>query len=580
MKDHPKGLLPIWAQREMRRIFADTPAPKKPSRRIQLNCARNEYACFQVGLRKRPDYGRLEFEASDLVGSAGRIPSRCVKVFCQFDVPVMVTLDPKAELERVPPALFPDPLIDPAPERIWKGQARSLWVRLYVPPETRPGRYRGALSIRGQTHAGRIDIDLAVRSFALPRDTEFLMSNWIYLPPYARLYGVPLDSPALWRLIRTIAADLAAHRQNVVRTPLASVRSPSDRAVFQLTRILRKKGGVWQFEFSRLDRWIRIFNRHGIRVFEFSCIADKGRRSPGMRRFRFLPLLVEDASRGRPSLLPAMPIGSRAAREVYGALLEALTRHLERRWPRLRFLLHLADEPNRAATPKYVELARWVKSKTTIPIAEAISPGSDEDLPLECIAAIDVPIAWEPEYEWLVKEHRLDPARAWFYYCNGPRGLWPNRFVDYSPIRVRIFTWCAFRYGIPGFVHWGYNYWASIRSPHLPYNPYDNGLAMSPGDGYVVYPSLNPLHDRRIFPSIRWEIIRAAMQDHAYLTLLRRLTESARKRRCKPAWVAAADRLFREIEARVVPDFEHHTRDPEYLMDVRDRVGDLIEKLM
>ena len=69
--------------------------------------------------------------------------------------------------------------------------------------------------------------------------------------------------------------------------------------------------------------------------------------------------------------------------------------------------------------------------------------------------------------------------------------------------------------------------------------------------------------------SIRWEIIRKAMEDYEYLYMLRGLAEDGDQR---------AKGLLEELEEKIVPGFEEHTRDSDYLEDFRYRVGKAISK--
>ncbi len=69
--------------------------------------------------------------------------------------------------------------------------------------------------------------------------------------------------------------------------------------------------------------------------------------------------------------------------------------------------------------------------------------------------------------------------------------------------------------------------------------------------------------------SIRWEIIRKAMEDYEYLYMLRKLSESGNEQ---------AKSLLEEFEEKVVPNFTEHTRDSNYLEDFRFRMGQIIAK--
>jgi len=145
-------------------------------------------------------------------------------------------------------------------------------------------------------------------------------------------------------------------------------------------------------------------------------------------------------------------------------------------------------------------------------------------------------------------------------------------------IRVRIFTWLAFRYGAAGFLHWGLNHW----DWHPPfyraeiYNPYDNttGGSLQAGDSYVLYPPRMPSESHEPVDSIRWEIIRKAMEDYEYLYLLREVSRGARRS------AKNAKTLLAEMRKNIAPDFVSHTRDERYLERYRRRVGSLLARAL
>jgi len=184
---------------------------------------------------------------------------------------------------------------------------------------------------------------------------------------------------------------------------------------------------------------------------------------------------------------------------------------------------------------------------------------------------VDYPVPTGEAYERFVKSSDIPKERIWFYYACSDCGLWPNRFIDYHLIRVRIFTWLAFRYNIPGFLHWGLNYW-NWHSPdrfEMEYNPYDNttGGGLPAGDGYVLYPPQMASKSDDPVDSIRWEIIRKAMEDYEYLYILKDLSASGNKQ---------AKALIEELEEKIAPSFTKYTRDHDYLENFRLRMGQTI----
>lgn len=164
------------------------------------------------------------------------------------------------------------------------------------------------------------------------------------------------------------------------------------------------------------------------------------------------------------------------------------------------------------------------------------------------------------------------PAKnIWTYYCCGPGEPWPNRFIEYLPIRWRIFSWLCFQKRIPGFPHWGYNYWRGTSKRVI--NPWDDTSChrYGGGDPCIVYPPRDNgmLKQQIVIGSIRWEIIREAMEDFEYLKMTRELAESGDKE---------ARAILAEVGRSIVPDWTTYTRDWRRMDSLRERMGDLLAK--
>ena len=118
---------------------------------------------------------------------------------------------------------------------------------------------------------------------------------------------------------------------------------------------------------------------------------------------------------------------------------------------------------------------------------------------------------------WLDEDSRLLP---------GAPGQWG---LDYYPITYRILPWLVEPYGVDGLLQWdtlfwddGVDVWQTPANYQLEEDEYANG------EGLYIYPGTM---DRVGFdgpvPSIRLFWIREAVEDYAYLTLLREMGEDA-----------------------------------------------------
>jgi len=174
---------------------------------------------------------------------------------------------------------------------------------------------------------------------------------------------------------------------------------------------------------------------------------------------------------------------------------------------------------------------------------------------------------------------------------------YPNNFVDHPAICHRIRFWAAEKYGVQGSLYWSTTYWASRGRPR---NPWDDPASYSPkgrfwgnGDGFLLYPPRKgePPKEPILEPpveSIRWELLREALEDREYFWLLRQLVAKARERReeaLERALVRRLDEAIRRAEEalkwpdKLVRSLTEWERDPAALMRARDEVARAIEGL-
>ena len=571
----------VWAQDCMSRIMPNR-REKRGKKKISLSAAGNEVASFQVGIsglseKLRDLDAELKVEISDIVSKKGGLISReKAEILYAEYVPVHWNSagNPPGELEGEAPGFFPDPLF-PA---LWRGRWRKekfsdtlgVWVRIPVGPQISPGKYFGKVSVTLEGERKDVDFSLDVLPFSLPPDSHFLMTNWFRTATVLKFHEVGPLTEEFWKVMEIYAKNLSGHRQNVILTPLFSLNATCFR-VFgdreeSLIGILEQSPGKYSFQFDCFDRWAELFFSYGFQLLEGSHLA---RRSVNPS-----PILLRRPGQGsiEKRIFPStLDEGYRA---FLGQFLEALEKHLlEKGWLE-KFCLHVSDEPNGNQLGPYTSLAGFVKEHAP-GIKRIDAMGEPEFAPYS-----DYPVPQESRYAEFASKSVIPRDRIWFYYCCEPTGPWPNRFIDLPLIRLRIFTWLAFKYDIKGFLHWGLNHW-DWHPPYYreePYNPYDNttGGSLQAGDSYVLYPPRRPGESHEPVDSIRWEIIRKAMEDYEYLYMLRDLLKRGEG---NPEDLEEGRRLLREMDERIVPDFTGHTRDAGYLESFRLRVAKAIMKL-
>jgi hypothetical protein len=265
-----------------------------------------------------------------------------------------------------------------------------------------------------------------------------------------------------------------------------------------------------------VKRYIDLAKRKGIRNFEWAHLFTQW-------GCRYAPRVYLGHGENETLLWdPETPGDSETYRSFLSELLPEWKAFLRRESLQDRSFFHVSDEPS----PKDVEsyrrarimlqgLAPWMKTM------DAVS-----DLVFARRQLTDIPIPSIQKTKAFVE----DGQRCWTYFCCGPRGRYLNRLMDTPLIKIRMAGWLFYRFGVHGFLHWGYNYWYKSQTRQL-IDPYleSSGLAWPEwayGDTFVVYPGEDGPVD-----SIRWEIFAESLQDLALLQQAERETGFGRDSR-------------------------------------------------
>lgn len=562
-------MLKIWTQDSMNRIFPNQKASDR-GKDVKLNIAHNEVESFQIGISGPPnDLNDLKVEVSELVSESGaKIQKEKVEVLFAEYVPVHwhSAGNSPDDLEGQAPGFYPDPLLP----SLWRDVGRvqfpgtiSSWIRVRIDELVPAGVYRGKVDIKCRGGQDSVNLEINVWPFSLPKTSHFLMTNWFLLGTIMKFHKLEPLTERFWQVIERYAKNLSEHRQNVVLTPLFRISGNTQlmdgRLQGQLVDIVETELGKYSFDFHNFEKWVKLFLKYGFKGIEGSHLAGGSIHPSGILFRKF----GQDHAESRHFASTA----DSDYRNFLGQFLKALRDYLHSKGWLQRFYLHLSDEPHGDQFEAYTSLSKFVKSIVSeVHLIDAM--GAAEFAPYA-----DHPVPLESVYEKFVESSGIPKEQIWMYYCCGPTGAWPNRFIDYKLIRVRIFTWLAFKHGIPGFLHWGLNHWGWHPPYHfeMEYNPYDNttGGSLQAGDSYVIYPPKMASNSDDPVDSIRWEIIRKAMEDYEYLYMLKEISKSGSQQ---------AKKLLEEFEEKIVPGFTEHTRDHVYLEDFRLRMGQIIAK--
>jgi hypothetical protein len=480
------------------KVFRDAaPEPDAPA---QAEVARGEVASLQVVVRADVPISGLRARVSSLerLGARAKLSPREPRFvgYVPVDRP---TQNPSKDQLRRPPADYPDPLLESPTLDVPAGQAQPVWITVPVGSGVLPGLYRGTLTLSGKagTKPVRVKQKLAVTVYrATAGPARLWVTEWYALQwRHMRIAPQP-ESKEYYTLLRRYARNLAEHRHNV------ALISPLALADFTPGPL-----GTVMIDFTRFDRWVEIFQEEGvIGRIEGGHIGGRkaGWESPFVVNIRS----VKDNRVISGHADPASP----EAQAFYAQFFPALVTHLKaKNWLSI-YLQHLADEPIAQNISSYRAMAALARKYA--PELRIIEACHTKDL----AGAIDV---WVPQLNFLHDDFAYYQARqrageeVWFYTCVFPQGEYANRFLEQPLLKTRLLHWINYRYGITGYLHWGYNQWAAEDPFTHTTRPHGGPPYLPAGDPWIVYPGTNGPLD-----SIRFEAMRDGIADCALLQAL------------------------------------------------------------
>jgi hypothetical protein len=417
---------------------------------------------------------------------------------------------------RDTPGLYPDllrPLAagDAIPPAI--GYWRAIWIDVRVDDPALAGTQDMILRIVSD-HDGRllhrVELAVTVHPVALP-ELAIVNTHWLHADCLADHYGVEVFSEEHWRLLDNYVAAAAGMRANSLLTPTWT--PPLDTAVggtrtpVQLIRIV-DDGRGYRFAFDRLERWLRMCERHGIRTLEIAHLFTQwgARATPA--------IYVETPEGTEQRFGWDVPATDPSYRALLERLLPALRGYLEARWAGDVFF-HISDEPRAEMLEDYRRARAVVDDLLRgATVADALS-----DFSFVRNGVVQTPIVATNHVEPFLEAG----TSPWVYHCVSQHRDVANRFIGLPSLRSRVLGRQLFVAGAPGFLHWGFNFWLAQDSTRLidPFQDTCGGGAFPAGDPFIVYPG----PDGHPLLSLRYRVFAQAMDDHRALQLLRDLTD-------------------------------------------------------
>ena len=515
-------------------------------------CLRGEEFGYQLVLRLEEFLFRQPFRISveSPLGDA-------VSLFTVDTVPCEFTAYPNMHDEHylsLEPGLFPD-LLTPLTEDTLELSPylnTVVWVNISVPRDCPAGEYPVKVVVEGRDRQAESTFTLKVIPAELPKQ-KLLCTQWFYADCLADRYGVEIYSPAHWKLLEEYLRLAAARGMNMVLTPALTPALNTavghERPCTQLLEI-EKDGECYRFDFGRLRRFMEMARACGIENFEFSHLFSQWGA-------RFAPnIYVAEQGERKRVFGWDTPADSPAYRGFLDQLLPQLTAFLKEMGALGHAVFHISDEPGEKDLESYRTAREMVAGHLReFPIIDALSDVKFYDMGL-----VETPVATTDHIEPFLE--RKVPG-LWTYYCCAQSREVANRFLSMPSYRNRIIGLQLYKFGLTGFLHWGYNFWYTwdSRKQVDPFRFGDAGGMFPGGDSFLVYPGEDgPLE------SLRLKVFHHAMQDVQALELLESL--------------AGREEALRVIDADNTLTFRNYPHSAQALLDARERVNAALAALV
>ena len=458
---------------------------------------------------------------------------------------------------RTTPGLYPDllmPLRYGKTLRVNKDFVSSLWIEIDLRDKGSvcSGVHPLTVTLSNEKETAEVTLNIEIIDASLP-DEDITFSEWFYTDCLANYYNVEAFSEKHWEIIENFARTAVKNGINLLLTP--TFTPPLDTAVGgeRLTTQLvgvTLKDGIYEFDFTLLDRWIEMCNRVGVKYFEIAHF------------------FTQWGAKHTPKVMATV---NGEYKKIFGwetdavspeytlflrSFIKAFLEHMRARGDDKRCYFHISDEP------KLDQLENYKAAKDSItdllcgyPIMDALS-----NYEFYSDGLVDLPI---PANNHITPFLENNVQNLWTYYCCGQWEKVSNRFIAMPSARNRSIGMQMYKHSIVGFLHWGYNFYNTQYS----YNPIDpyrdtSGDGWVPaGDCFCVYPA----PDGTAYETMRVIVFYEALQDVKAMKLAEKLCG-------KDTVISTIENAFGRKVA-----FDECARTPDEILRVREAVNSLIK---
>jgi hypothetical protein len=524
------------------RIFEDGYNLPKAQDRLEIFGIRNEYLSAQFVIKANQDLHNVTVSLSPLkhVALSASIPVNALEWNFIGSIPIKQNTPKyrKTDLIRAAPAKFPDYLAEDSEVSLEKGDYKAVYLTIRIPHDAEAGYYKGAVTVK--TNEAEISLPLGLRVYplTLPDERHLMVTEWFTTGNFRKFHNIDAsDSERFYEMLGLYAENMAEHRQNIFRVSLG------------LITCTQSVNGNLKFDFSKFDKWADTFWKTGrMDLLETGFVARFGEGGWSSVEIILRDFPARKESTNKRIMIPG--------KEFLPRLLPLLENHLREKGWLEKTVFHIADEPSNHNVMSWRQASEYVhKYAPTLRRIDAIET-------THCFDRLEI---WVPKLDHLAtwydvfKRAQNQGYELWFYTVGiFQKGSYPNKTVDVPLIESRILHWLNYRFGLKGYLHWGFNHWTD--------DPF-----VSPGrhrgDGWHVYPRKDGLIN-----SLRWEQMRNGIQDYEYFWMLEDKIKKIKAGLGTSLSIIEPSHRGIEIASQVVKTMDNYSKNPVVLYNAKKQI--------
>lgn len=513
------------------------------------SCFKNELfhfcVCYQAEDERSYPVLTVESEISDYV-----------RVWRIEAVPVQHAFDRYSDdyFLRKTPGLYPDVMqpVGADGRLIAPASLKALMVEVDTGGKVPAGIYPITFCFSEYGQEYRQTFELEIIDAFLPKQ-ETVYTQWFYCDCLMNYYETEAFDDRHFEIIENFAKTAVRYGVNMLLTPVFTPALDTyiggERPTTQLVGVT-KNGSKYSFDFSLLGRWIDMCDRVGVEYFEISHFFTQWGASAAPK--------VMATVDGEYKKIFGWETDASGA-EYSGFLREfipALLSYMKERGDDKRCYFHISDEPHGAD-----QMESYLKAKGIVaPLLEGyVIMDALSDYEFYSRGIVEHPVVAVSDIETFIENGVSD---LWGYYCVGQNYEVSNRFIAMPSHRNRIIGTQIYKYGLKGFLQWGYNFYNNQLS-YAAVNPFmstDAEYFGAAGDAFSVYPGPGG----KPWESIRLLVFYDALQDVRAFKLCEQLY--------------GRDYVMNILEENTEPiTFRKYPRNDDYLLNVREKINSSVK---